>query len=111
SDELPDEYFPGLVSEVYNPVKNRFEKRVARNEPLDTWVYAYAAAHHPEVRLHRYTRADWDVLEARLLLTVNNSDSRETAPAPAQPDVKSVSRGTQPARPRSRGMARDGWAL
>lgn len=66
SDELPSEFFPGLVSEIYNPVKNRFEKRVVRNEPLDTWVYAYAAAHHPELRLHRYTKADWDVLEAKL---------------------------------------------
>src|SRR5690606_14959715 len=33
SDQLPNEYFPGLVSEVYNPVKNRFEKKVTRNEP------------------------------------------------------------------------------
>jgi phage terminase large subunit GpA-like protein len=67
SDQLPPEYFPGLVSETYDPAKNRFiNRRGARNEPLDTWVYAYAAAHHPELRLHRYTKADWDKLEARL---------------------------------------------
>jgi phage terminase large subunit GpA-like protein len=64
SDELPKEYFAGLVSESYNPSKNRFEKkRGARNEPLDTFVYAYAATHHPELRLHRATKADWDRLE------------------------------------------------
>jgi len=63
------------------------------------------------VRLHRYTRADWDVLEARLLLTVNNADSREAEPSPAEPEVKKVSRGTQQVRPRSSGLARDGWAL
>lgn len=80
SDQLPDEFFPGLVSEVYNPVKGRFEKKVIRNEPLDTWVYAYAAAHHPEVRLNRFTRADWDLVEQRLLssLTPVGDVPRET---------------------------------
>lgn len=67
SDELEASYFAGLVSETFNPARNRIEKRRgARNEPLDTWVYAFAAAHHPELRLHRYTRADWDRLSARL---------------------------------------------
>jgi phage terminase large subunit GpA-like protein len=64
SDELEPSYFQGLVSETYNPSKNRFEKRRgARNEPLDTWGYSYAATHHPELRLHRLTRADWDAIE------------------------------------------------
>lgn len=67
SSELEREYFTGLVSETYDPRKNRFEKRRgARNEPLDTWVYAFAAAHHPELRLHRYTKADWERLRSRL---------------------------------------------
>lgn len=67
SDELPREYFAGLVSETFDPAKNRFVKRRgARNEPLDTWVYAFAAAHHPELRLHRYRQADWDKLRLRL---------------------------------------------
>jgi phage terminase large subunit GpA-like protein len=68
SDELGADFFQGLASETYNPAKNRFEKkRGARNEPLDTWVYAYAAAHHPEVRLHRLTKADWDRIEQTIL--------------------------------------------
>ena len=67
SDQLEPSFFAGLVSETYNPAKNRFDKRRgARNEPLDTWVYAYAAAHHPELRLHRRTRADWDRAALRL---------------------------------------------
>jgi phage terminase large subunit GpA-like protein len=66
SDQLAPQFFAGLVSETYNAAKNRFEKRTGvRNEPLDTWVYAYAAAHHPELRLHRRTRAEWDADEAR----------------------------------------------
>ncbi len=98
SDDLPSEYFAGLVSETYNPVKNRFEKKrgAARNEPLDTWVYAYAAAHHPELRLHRRSKADWDAVEARLRPKDPGSDAvprgtsatdgaAEAVPAPAPP--------------------------
>ena len=84
SDQLPPEYFPGLVSETYDPAKNRFiNRRGARNEPLDTWVYAYAAAHHPELRLHRYTKADWDKLEARLQAPANPAPNAATTPATA----------------------------
>lgn len=80
SDELPQEFFRGLVAEVYNPAKNRFEKKYARNEPLDTYIYAYAAAHHAEVRLHRYSKADWDALELRVVGVLKRiaADSRET---------------------------------
>lgn len=85
SQDLPPEFFSGLVGEIYNPAKNRFENRKgARNEPLDTWVYAFAAAHHPELRLHRYTRADWDALEQRL------------AAATAAPDMGIPTSATMP---------------
>lgn len=67
SEELDDFYFNGLVSEVYNPRKNRFEKKNGvRNEPLDTYTYSHAAAHHPELRLHRHNRDDWDRKERDL---------------------------------------------
>jgi len=67
SDQLEDTYFTGLVAETYNPSKNRFEKkRGVRNEPLDTWGYAYAATHHPELRLHRKTQLEWEAIEAAL---------------------------------------------
>lgn len=108
SEELSAEYFGGLVAETYNPSKNRFEKRRGgpRNEPLDTWVYGYAATHHPELRLHRWTKADWDrraaILQARA--TAPAMDSRETSvPAPA-PEPASDSRGTPKRQPR-----RSGW--
>lgn len=110
SDELPPDYFTGLVSETYNPVKNRFEKRRgARNEPLDTWVYAYAAAHHPELRLNRYTKADWDSRETRLTAAVTAKpsagvDSRETTEAKQVP----VELGRKSAAPQSRGQRKRG---
>ena len=85
SDELAREYFTGLVGEIYNPAKNRFEnRRGARNEPLDTWVYAYAAAHHPELRLHRATKADWDRRAAALAAAANaGAANASTAAAPS----------------------------
>ncbi len=95
SEDLPAEFFAGLVSERFNPAKNRFDKpRGARNEPLDTHVYAYAATHHPERRLHRYTGADWDLLEKQL----NDQRQEQTQPAQQpQPD---------PADERTRAVAR-----
>lgn len=116
SDELDQAYLGGLVAETYNPTKNRFEKKkgAPRNEPLDTWVYAYAAAHHQELRLHRFTKADWDAIEIRLCATPNApaaNDSRETqqeAPAMAGND----SRGTQPRkRARSGGVVDGDWSF
>ncbi len=90
TDQLPDGYFPGLVSETYDPAKNRFiNRRGARNEPLDTWVYAFAAAHHPELRLHRATKADWDRFDKKL--QAQEKPAHQTAPdstpatAPMQP--------------------------
>lgn len=82
SDQLEPEFFAGLVSETYNPSKNRFEKRSGvRNEPLDTWGYAYAAAHHPNLRLHRQSRAEWDARASRLVAALH------AAPDPARPPI------------------------
>lgn len=94
---LPPSWYAGLVSEAFDPVKGRYVKKgAARNEPLDTWVYAYAAAHHPELRLHTRTRADWDADEARLLaaagLSVTPDEAQQDQP-PAAPTA------TPPAQP------------
>jgi phage terminase large subunit GpA-like protein len=97
SDQLPPEYFSGLVSETYNPAKNRFEhKRGPRNEALDTWVYAFAAAHHPELRLHRKTKAEWEAIAQRLAATVGMPAE---VPVPqAAPTPKPQPPRPQPAR-------------
>ena len=110
SDQLPSEYFPGLVSETYDPAKNRFiNRRGARNEPLDTWVYAYAAAHHPELRLNRHTKADWDKLETRIIGQTDNIktgvSSDTTSATSYQQDsatpsvIKTTPQANTPARP------------
>ena len=100
SDDLSADYFGGLTAETYNPAKNRFEKRrgAPRNEPLDTWVYSYAATHHPELRLHRHTKADWDAREARLLKPANGEHAAANAQNAIEQSALSAPRQTQPAR-------------
>lgn len=117
SDQLEPAYFGGLVSETYNPAKNRFEKRRGgpRNEPLDTWVYGYAATHHPELRLHRATKADWDAREARLLASVGKAaatDSRETQqPRPSAFEVPRLDSRETRAAPRRGGVVDGDWSI
>lgn len=103
SGELPREFFTGLVSETYNPTRNRFEKRSgARNEPLDTWVYAYAATHHPELRLHRASKLDWEEREQRAARSPGKAAPAVDSPAPDAPAAPAIpsaaSRRRSPAR-------------
>jgi phage terminase large subunit GpA-like protein len=61
SEDLSPEYFGGVVSETKSHKTGRYVKikGAPRNEPLDTLVYAFAAARHPELRLHRYKKERW----------------------------------------------------
>jgi len=69
SEQLPPQYFHGLVTEIYRPETGRYEKKtgierdgiVARNEPLDLWTYAYAATHHEELLWHKRGLERWPV--------------------------------------------------
>jgi phage terminase large subunit GpA-like protein len=111
SDQLDRDYFSGLVGETFDPRKNRFEKRRgARVEPLDTYVYAYAATHHPELRLHRYTKADWEARRARLraagLAAGTVAPAAAIAPS-VQPEPRAVRPAVQPVRG---GIAKDDWS-
>lgn len=70
SQDLDASYYDGLLSEVFDPEKNKFVKvRGKRNEPLDTWNYAYAAGHHPELRIHIKPDREWDALSDMLAAT------------------------------------------
>ncbi|GHD60354.1 phage terminase large subunit family protein [Jeongeupia chitinilytica] len=67
SDQLPDEYYQQLTAEKFDPLHHRWVKpKNARNEALDTAVYAMAAAQHPAYRIHVATDADWERREALL---------------------------------------------
>lgn len=88
SNELPVTFFEGITSEYYDTDSGKWVKRPGkRNEPLDTWGYAYAAAHHPRVAIHTARAADWDELERLLEPRVNDMFTRQ---------VTLTTEGTQP---------------
>lgn len=82
---LEESYYAGLTSETFDPRKNRWMlKKGRRNEPLDTWNYAHAATHHPELFIHRWRAADWARLAA---LVEPSADAAATAAAPGPSSV------------------------
>lgn len=88
SQQLDSAFYDQLVSEAFNPRTNKWEKKKGkRNEALDTWVYAVAASHHPEVYMHKWKAADWARREAMLEPTVIQPAEQGAAPtsSPASP--------------------------
>jgi phage terminase large subunit GpA-like protein len=65
-DGLDDEYYKQLVSESYNPAKDRWDKLRTRNEVLDCKGYNLACAHHPRLRINLMKESEWQALEAVL---------------------------------------------
>ncbi|HQH64222.1 MAG TPA: hypothetical protein PLE55_11305, partial [Clostridiales bacterium] len=67
-------------------------------------VYAYAAAHHPELHLHRFRVADWAAAEARIAgsasarlpAVVDPENAPESAAPPA--DQQALTKPVQRAR-------------
>ena len=61
---LDNDYFNGLLSEVFDPLKNRYIQKTGiahkRNEPLDTFVYSWAIGHHKQVRIGMTSRGEID---------------------------------------------------
>lgn len=89
SQELDDGYFEQLVSETYNPRKNRWElKKGKRNEVLDTEVLCIAASHHPEIYLHKWKKSDWERRHAMIEpVTVAADDATEPQQAQQEQEI------------------------
>lgn len=106
SDDLPADYFEQITAEHFDPKTNRWKlKKGKRNEAMDTWVYGYAAAMHPDLRIHTLTDADWDRIAAR-----RDADAarRKTAapesPTPSSPEKPRPS--FHPPRKKNRGFVK-----
>lgn len=101
SQQLESGWYDQLVAETFNPRKNRWElKKGKRNEVLDTWVYAVAASHHPELYIHKWKVADWE--RRRQML-------EPEAPAEEGADTKVSPQDTAPPpRPLARRIGRIG---
>lgn len=98
SSQLESGYYDQLVSEAFNPRKNRWElKKGKRNEALDCKVLAIAASHHPELYLHKWKASDWD-RRAAMLEPEAAPDTRPTdaqavqTPAPQRPRMRRIGR-------------------
>lgn len=101
--DLPPEYYAQLTSETFNPVRNRYElRRGRRNEALDTWVYALAAAHHPLLRVDKMTDRHWADL-ARMVAPV-------AAPSPGAGAASPVPAAARPRPPQPAGFGTDDWS-
>lgn len=104
SHQLENGYYDQLVSETYNPRKQRWElKKGKRNEALDTWVLSLAASHHPELYLHKWKKTDWDRRAAMLEPDQSTTPEPENRPAETKREEP-----TQPARPAEQPRQRHG---
>ena len=102
SQQLDTTFFQQLTAEVFNPRKNRWElKKGRRNEALDTWVYAEAASHHPELYVHKWRAADWDRRAA--MLEPEAQPEADTAPPQAEPIAAPHAKKPAPFVPRPPG--------
>lgn len=111
SNQLEISYYDGLVSETFNPRKNRWEcKKGKRNEPLDTWLLALAASHHPELYIHKWKASDWDRRAALVEPEQPSEQSLEDAITSGQPVVHASlpKPAAKPAAPRSP-FVKEGW--
>lgn len=88
SEDLPAEYYRQLVAEVFDPRNGWVERaNYHRNEALDTFCLARAAAMHHSIAIHRLREGDWARLEQQRVKAPG--PEAETAEAP-------VSRAKQP---------------
>lgn len=110
SAALPEDFYRQLTAEVFDPERNRWVKlRGRRNEALDCWVYALAAAYHPEVRIHAKIARDWTHLE-RLLEPTAAAPAPPTAAGQAPAAAAPVSKPRPPAAADT-GLGSDEWVI
>lgn len=63
-EALDASFYSQLTAEVWEPNKRKWVKIRPRNEALDTWCYALAAAYHPSLRIHLMKEPSWARLQS-----------------------------------------------
>ncbi|MET3431443.1 phage terminase large subunit GpA-like protein [Herbaspirillum seropedicae] len=104
--DLGDEFYQQLVAEIYNPVKDRWEKIRQRNEVLDCKVYNLACAYHPRLRINVMTEREWAYLESVLEPRVADLFSQ---PLPTE-GVSQAEPAAEPAHDEQRDESRDTYS-
>lgn len=104
SADLDDSFYAGLTAEVYDPNKRRWIKIRQRNEPMDCYGMALAAAMHPSLRLHKWGAAKWQDQRRAMNPPLDLfSAAARKAQASEQPDQPAPSRPVPPRTPLGRG--------
>jgi len=80
---LDDSFYTMLTAESWDPNKRKWIKLRPRNEALDTFCYALAAAMQPAVRVHTWREGHWARLEAALEPATADLFHAVPAPMPA----------------------------
>jgi len=102
--DLEEEFYTQLLAESFDPSKNRWVKKSGRrNEALDTWGYAWFAAHHPQVAAQRKTRKEWNDLAA-LLEPELRPDGTPPPPDPVLPPTPTPSAPASPTQARHQAL-------
>lgn len=105
-EKLDASFYSQLTAEVWDPAKRRWIKIRPRNEALDTWCYALAAAHHPSLRVHMWKEPQWARLEVALEPATGDLFSQPTAtvhPEKTQKPETQQPQTPQAPKPASRG--------
>ena len=105
-EKLDASFYSQLTAEVWDPAKRRWIKIRPRNEALDTWCYALAAAHHPSLRVHMWKEPQWARLEVAYEPATGDLFSQPTAtvhPEKTQKPETQQPQPQQPPKPASRG--------
>ncbi|KFN42328.1 terminase gpA endonuclease subunit [Arenimonas oryziterrae] len=110
---LPPTYFKGLTCEYFDlDAEQWITPKGARNEPLDTLVYALWASLSPAVKVDAMREWQWEALEAQFgppaedLFSTPNA-SRETQGSPPSSTASPASRETSTSAP---GFGSAGWS-
>lgn len=113
-DGLDDSYYSQLTAESYDTAKRRWVKIRPRNEALDCWCLALAAAYHPSVRLHTWRPHQWDRLQQTLEPPADLFTTALPAPpvalplTPAEPAVSQLAQALAARRAPASGPPRPG---
>ena len=117
---LPRSYYDGLVVEYYDlGAKKWVTPKGARNEPLDTLVYAYFAALCPHVRLDLIRDHEWAKLEAEWeppvdlfsAPPVSRETSADAESEPAAEPAPPVATAVRVSRETSSGVVDGDWSF
>lgn len=118
---LPDDYYDGLLSEVYDPERKRYIPKTGakykRNEPLDTMVYAWAIGQHRTINIGRgrtgrpdpkYWQRLHVMLEGKYTMVSVKKETLDEAVAAAQLVVHAPKPAARAVVPRSP-FVKEGW--